>query len=212
MAFFILEISNMILDRKNITIKSRKRVYDGFFKIDEIIVDHDCIDGGVLTGIRREVIVKSDTVSILIYDPDLDAILFVRQLRVPLLDAIERENPWTVEIIAGTIDRDESPEAIAVAEAHEEAGIMLQKLIPIYRYYPSTGSGSGKMHLYLGLADLTNAGGYYGLAEEGEDIEAFVVSRTEAFAMMERGEVDNGFSLVALLWFQLHYPKYQKNV
>lgn len=193
----------------NINIKSQKRIFNGFFKIDEVIVDHDCFDGRRFENVRREVIVKCDTVSILLYDPQRDELLFIRQLRVPLIEREERTSPWTIEIVAGTIDRDETPEAIITAETKEEAGVTLKKLIPIYEYYPSTGGSPGKMHLYLGICDLTNAGGYYGLEEESEDIEAFVVSREEGFEMLSQGMLDNGFTLIAMLWFQLHYLQYK---
>lgn len=193
----------------NINVKSQKRIFNGFFKIDEVIVDHDCFDGRRFENVRREVIVKCDTVSILLYDPQRDELLFIRQLRVPLIEREERTSPWTIEIVAGTIDRDETPEAIITAETKEEAGVTLKKLIPIYEYYPSTGGSPGKMHLYLGICDLTNAGGYYGLEEESEDIEAFVVSREEGFEMLSQGELDNGFTLIAMLWFQLHYLQYK---
>lgn len=193
----------------NINVKSQKRIFNGFFKIDEVIVDHDCFDGRRFENVRREVIVKCDTVSILLYDPQRDELLFIRQLRVPLIEREERTSPWTIEIVAGTIDRDETPEAIITAETKEEAGVTLKKLIPIYEYYPSTGGSPGKMHLYLGICDLTNAGGYYGLEEESEDIEAFVVSREEGFEMLSQGMLDNGFTLIAMLWFQLHYLQYK---
>lgn len=193
---------------KNVDIKNKRRIYNGFFKIDEVIVDHDCFDGRRFEAVRREVIVKCDTVSVLLYDPQQDTLLFIRQLRVPLLEREERHSPWTIEIVAGTIDRKETPEAIIKAEAKEEAGVEIQKLIPIYDYYPSTGGSPGKMHLYLGLCDLTNAGGFYGLEAESEDIEAFVVSREKGYEMLAEGLLDNGFTLIAMLWFQLHDQHY----
>lgn len=195
-------------NKENITVTSKRRIFNGFFKIDEVIVDHDCFDGGRFEDVRREVIVKCDTVSILLYDPLRDELLFIRQLRVPLIEREERRSPWTIEIVAGTIDRDETPESIIIAEAEEEAGVEIKKLIPIYDYFPSTGGSPGKMYLYLGLCDLTNAGGLYGLEEESEDIEAFVISREAGFELLAKGMLDNGFTLIAMLWFQLHYRDY----
>lgn len=195
-------------NKDNINVKTKKRIFNGFFKIDEVIVDHDCFDGRRFENVRREVIVKCDTVSILLYDPQRDELLFIRQLRVPLMERDERESPWTIEIVAGTVDRHDTPEAIIIAEAQEEAGVDIKTLIPIYDYYPSTGGSPGKMHLYLGLCDLSAAGGYYGLAEEFEDIEAFVVTREEGFELLAQGKLDNGFTLIAMLWFQLNYKHY----
>ncbi len=199
---------NKLFNKSNLQIKSKKRIFNGFFKVDEVIVDHDCFDGRRFESIRREVIVKCDTVSVLLYDPNRDELLFIRQLRVPLIEREERESPWTIEIVAGTIDRDETPESIIIAEAKEEAGVIIDELVPIYDYYPSTGGSAGKMHLYLGLCDLENAGGYFGLEDEGEDIEAFVVSREAGFEMLVQGMLDNGFTLIAMLWFQQNYARY----
>lgn len=200
------------LDRHNVKITKRERILDSFFKVDAVTVDHDCFNGGRFHNIRREVIQRADTVSVLLYDSHHDLILFVRQIRVPLLDRTDRESPWAVEIIAGTIDWQAAPEQVAKAEAKEESGIELESLIPIYSYFPSTGSDSGKMHLYLGLCDLSNAGGYYGVEEEGEDIEAFVVSRVRAFEMLDEGVLDNGFTMIAMLWLQLHYQDYLQSL
>lgn len=191
-------------DKNNVEIKSQKRIFDGFFKVDEIIVDHDCFNGDRYNDIRREAIVKYDTVSILLFDPKIDSLLFIRQLRVPLMMREDRESPWTIEIVAGTIDRKESPEAIIMAEAFEEAGVTVGKLVPIIDFYPSTGGSAGKMYLFLGICDLSNAGGYFGLPEEGEDIEAFVVSREEGYQMLARGELDNAFTIIAMQWLQLN--------
>lgn len=196
------------LNRNNVKVTKRERILDSFFKVDAVTVDHDCFNGGRFHNVRREVIQRADTVSVLLYDSQHDLILFVRQIRVPLLDRADRQSPWTVEIIAGTIDWQATPEQVARAEAKEEAGVELESLIPIYSYFPSTGSDAGKMHLYLGLCDLSNAGGYYGLEEEGEDIEAFVVSRARAFEMLDEGVLDNGFTMIAMLWLQLHYQDY----
>ncbi len=204
------EVIVPVLNRDNVQVVKRERILDSFFKVDAITVDHDCFNGQRLHNIRREVIQRADTVSVLLYDPHHDLLLFVRQIRVPLLDRQDRESPWTIEIIAGTIDWQASPEQVAYTEVKEEAGINLNSLIPIYSYFPSTGSDSGKMHFYLGLCDLSNAGGYFGLEEEGEDIEAFVVSRERAFEMLDEGVLDNGFTMIALLWLRLHYRDYIK--
>lgn len=195
---------------KDIQIQKCTPVYDGFFKIHQITFDHARFDGGKNRNVVREVLVKTDTVSVLAYDPVLDLVLLVEQVRGPLYTRKERESPWSYEIIAGMIDTHETPEEVAVREAKEEAGIVIDQLIPITSYYDSTGMSGGKMHLYLGICSLENAGGVFGVQEEGEDIRAFTLAREEALSWLVSGKLDNGFSIIALLWLKLNYHSYQE--
>lgn len=195
---------------KDLKIKNCEPAYDGFFKIDRLTFDHARFDGGVNRDVVREVLVKSDTVSVLAYDPKRDEVLLVEQVRGPLYSRTERETPWSYEIIAGMIDTDESPEEVAIREAEEEAGITIERLIPITSYYDSTGMSGGRMHLFLGLCSLKDAGGIFGLEAESEDIRAFTLSRETALAWIDSGKLDNGFSIIAMLWLKLNYHHYRK--
>ena len=87
---------------------------------------------------------------------------------------------WVIEIVAGIIEADESPEDVVRREAVEEAGLEVGELIPIADYLVSPGGTSETMTLFCGRVDLKDAGGIHGLDEEQEDIRVLVMPREEA--------------------------------
>lgn len=196
-------------DAQKIKIKSLTRKYDGFFKIDELIFDHPTFNGEMIEDVRREVFVRLDAVAVLPYDPVHDSVLLTRQLRIA--SAGKMESPWIVELIAGLVDKtDEAFVNVAEREAMEEAGLNISNLTPICDFFPSVGGSNEKLYLFLALTDLSNAGGYFGLAAEHEDIEAFVVSREQAMTMIEHGEIQTASTIIALQWLQLNHHRYQR--
>lgn len=196
-------------DAQKIKVKSLTRKYDGFFKIDELIFDHPTFKGEMIEDVRREVFVRLDVVAVLPYDPVHDTVLLTRQLRIA--SAGKMESPWIVELIAGLVDKtDEAFVNVAEREALEEAGLNISNLTPICDFFPSVGGSNEKLYLFLALTDLSQAGGYFGLAEEHEDIEAFVVSREQAMDMIFDGEIQTASTIIALQWLQLNHHRYQR--
>ncbi len=196
-------------DAQKIKVKSLTRKYDGFFKIDELIFDHPTFKGDVIENVRREVFVRLDAVAVLPYDPIHDTVLLTRQLRIA--SAGKMESPWVVELIAGLVDKtDEAFVNVAEREALEEAGLNISNLTPICDFFPSIGGSNEKLYLFLALTDLSEAGGYFGLAEEHEDIEAFVVSREQTMNMIFEGEIQTASTIIALQWLQLNHHRYQR--
>ena len=106
--------------------------------------------------------------------------------------------------MAGLIDKDEEPEAVARREAVEEAGLSLTSLWPISQYYPSPGGSDERVHLFIGCWDSEGAGGVHGLAEEGEDIRVHVWPLEDALDAVKDGRIDNAASIIALQWLALN--------
>ena len=50
----------------------------------------------------------------------------------------------------------------------------------------------------------------FGLASEGEDILVKVLSFADAYAMVERNEVDNAVGVIGLQWLALHREELRK--
>ncbi|WP_018122696.1 NUDIX domain-containing protein [Wohlfahrtiimonas chitiniclastica] len=196
-------------DQAKIHVKSYKRLFDGFYKVDELIFDHPTFEGEMIEDVRREIFVRKDAVAVLPYDPVTDQVLLIRQLRIAAIG--HTEHPWVVELIAGLIDKaGEDVKDVAVREAYEEAGLSLTHLRHIGEFFPSVGGSNEYMYLFAAVCDLSAAGGYYGLCEEKEDIEAFVISRTEAMNRLNNGEIQTASTIIALQWLALNYQSYQK--
>ena len=83
---------------------------------------------------------RHDAVCVLPYDPQRDRVVLIEQFRVGALGKVD--NPWLIELVAGLIDKDESPDEVARREAVEEAGLELADLWPVTRYFPSPGAAT----------------------------------------------------------------------
>jgi len=175
----------------------KKRVYQGFFGMDEYMLEHDCFDGGSMQ-VRRENMERGDAAAILLYDAGCDEVLLLEQFRIG--PAVRNENPWLLEIVAGMIDAGESAEQAVIREAQEEAGFAPSDVRFLGRYYTTPGACSERIDLFLGLVDKNSpvsAGG--GCAEEHEDIRSFWVSRQAALQMLVEGKIGSGAPMLALL-------------
>lgn len=171
-----------------------------FFKLAAMDVDHVRFDGGQAVGLRREVLVGVDAALLLPYDPVRDRVLLVEQFRAGPA-ARGDANPWTLEPVAGIVDAGEEPCEAARREAAEEAGLTPRALERMFSFYPSPGSNTDHFYCYLGLCDLPDGhGGHGGLAEEAEDIRLHLMSRAEALALVESGEITTGPLITMLYW------------
>jgi nudix-type nucleoside diphosphatase (YffH/AdpP family) len=178
---------------------SLTRGYTSFLAVQELRLRHRRFDGGWTGEIDRSVVAWGDAVAVLPYDPGRDRVLLIEQFR-PAPMARGDRNPWCIEVIAGRIDTTETPEQTARREAAEEAGLTLGRIAGIAGYYPSPGLACEHLTAFVGEADLTGAGGFHGLAREGEDIRTMVLGFDEAMAAVEAGAVNTAFALVSILW------------
>jgi nudix-type nucleoside diphosphatase (YffH/AdpP family) len=187
-----------------VEILSRSHPYDGFFSMEEIVARHARFDGSAPQEVRRAVYRVADAATVLPYDPVRDRVLLIEQVRFGPM-AQGDPAPWLLEPVAGLIDAGETPEEAARREAVEEAGVILEDLHFVARYYPSPGGVAQVIFSYLGIADLPDeAATLGGHAEEGEDILGHVVPFEEAMAMMAEGDLVNAPAIVTMQWLAVH--------
>ena len=177
-------------------------LYNGFFKLTGVQLQHDLFEGGQSKVLTRELLDRGQAVGILPYDPVRDELVLVEQFRI---GAIEDETgPWMTEIIAGYQEPGEAAEAVACREAFEEAACEVSDLQLIQQYYSSPGGSNEQIKLYFGITDSADVGGVHGLDEEGEDIKVRVVTSQQAFDWLESGRIDSAMPIIALMWFKAH--------
>jgi ADP-ribose pyrophosphatase len=58
--------------------------------------------------------------------------------------------------------------------------------------------------------DASVAGGQHGLAEEHEDIRVEVISSEDAVTLLDRGKIEDGPTLIAVLWFARHRDRLRR--
>jgi ADP-ribose pyrophosphatase len=100
-----------------------------------------------------------------------------------------------IEVPAGTREPEEPPIKTAQRELAEETGYQAEHFEELIRYYPSPGVLNEQMWVFV--ARGLTAGEPH--REPNEEIENLLVSLDEALAMIDRGEIRDGKTLVAIL-------------
>jgi len=200
-----------IFQRSDVEILSQSVAHDGFLRIEHIQLRHRLFSGAWSEVFMREVQLKDPAVGVLLYDPDRDTVLLIRQFRIGRYRAFGESDPtdaaWPLEIVAGMVASGERFEEVALRETKEESNCVPTDLVKICEYYNSPGGSTEKMILFCGRIDSSDAGGVHGLIEEHEDIEVQVLSYKDAMAKLGSGEIDNAMTIIALQWLQLHRRK-----
>jgi ADP-ribose pyrophosphatase len=172
-------------------------------RIDTFGFRHRLFSGEWSAERNYDVLRRGQAVAIVLYDPDRDRVVLVEQFRLPAL--IAGSSPWQLEIAAGLIDTDETPQAVAVRETHEETGLaLIGGPIPIQRYLSSAGNSDEGVVLFCGRVDSTAAAGVHGLPEEHEDIRVVVKTLAEVEVLLDTGAIESGHTLIGLYWLLRH--------
>ena len=148
-----------------------------------------------------EVCNSMDSVSVLIYDKDLDSIILVKQFRLPVY--LKNENGFTYELCAGVCDKDKSNIEIAKEEVLEECGydVEIKRLKKITSTWASVGTNTAKQEIFyveVGKDDKINEGG----GIDDEDIEVVAVKRDEVEKFIfDESIVSTPGAKFALMWW-----------
>ncbi|MFN3880146.1 MAG: NUDIX domain-containing protein [Nitrincola lacisaponensis] len=186
----------------DVQVEEDRCVFQGFFRMHELRIRHARFQGGDLT-VTREMFRRGDAVAVLLFDPRKEALVLIEQFRPGALAA--PGGPWLLELVAGMIEADETPEGVAERETLEEAGLHVTGLQPILGYLPSPGGMDEWIHLLYGFVDASNAEGLQGLADEGEDIRVHCLPVADVFELLRKGQLNNAAILIAVQWLQLNY-------
>jgi ADP-ribose pyrophosphatase len=196
---------NPSFNKTDVEILEKDTVYQGHFRMDKYSVRHRLFAGDMSKPLSREVFERGHAAAALLYDPCLDKLVLIEQFRSGLLSS--NESPWLLELVAGIIEAEETPEQVIYRETQEEAGLTVLDLIPLYTYWVSPGGSSERVALFCARVDATKAGGIHGLAEEGEDIRVWTFSCKEVYALVANGRIHNAISIIAIQWLQLNEEK-----
>ena len=195
--------------QNDIEIVKDETVYQVFFKLNKVQFRHKLFNGGWSGIVTRELLIRGAASAVVAYDPVLDKVVLVEQVRIGAYDPKLQQSPWLLELIAGMVEEGETPENVALRESEEEAGAQISHLQHCLSVWDSPGGVLERIHLFVGNVDSTNIGGIHGLAEENEDIRVHVVSRETAYQWICDGKIDNGIAVMGLQWLELNYRKLQ---
>ncbi len=187
---------------KDFEIIDREVLYQGVFRLARYHIRYRMFNGGMSDVVSREVFERRSAAALLPYDPILDRVVLIEQIRPGIMSS--GASPWLVEIVAGVLGENEPPAEVAKREALEEANCEVMDMCPITEYFVSPGGSDEYISIYCGRVDASHAGGIFGLPEESEDIRAFTVSADEAFTLLKQGKLKNAPTIIALQWLQLN--------
>lgn len=139
---------------------------------------------------EREYIVHPGAVLIIPVLENGDLVL-ERQFRYPLKRVF-------IELPAGKIDPNEDPLVTGQRELLEETGYIADEWIYLTALHPCIGYSDEVIHIYL--ARGLHAGQHQRDADEA--LQIFEASLPECLAMLQRGEITDGKTIIALFWLE----------
>jgi hypothetical protein len=161
---------------KRVEIQGRRRLLDGFFKVDEVEVAFERFDGTMAGPVRRLIAERGDSAAAVVFDPAADRLLFAEQFRFP---TVEKGPGWLLELIAGNVDDGETPDAAVRREMEEELGYRAAHVEP---------------------TDEGRVAGGGGVASEGEDISVVAMTPAAARAALLSGQIADAKTIIGLQW------------
>lgn len=193
-----------------VKIQSREYLFRGFIQVEKVSLQHRLFNQTEYTPIlQRELIHRPEAAGVLIYDDAQQKFALIEQFRVGAID--DSDSAWQLEIIAGVLDGDESPESCIRRESLEESGCEIDELEHLFSFYPSAGACSELFHLYSAQAHLPEQGGVFGMPDEGENIQLHLIDYSEVTHLLSNGRLRNAPVIMALQWLQQH-TKTTRNV
>lgn len=154
-------------------------------------------------GIEKkwDIIHSHDSVSILIYEKDLESFVIVKQFRPAVF--MRNHDGYIYELCAGLVDKPKkSLEEIASEEIYEECGYKVEskRLEKITTFYTSVGISGARQTLFFVCVDsndkCSNGGGV-----DDEKIEVLYLKKSEAINFIN----DENFHKTPALAFGINY-------
>ena len=154
-------------------------------------------------GVQKswELVKAHDSVAILIYNSDQDALVLVRQFRPAVY--LANQDGYSYELCAGIVDKEKSLEAIASEEISEETGYHVppQKLQRVSSFYTSVGFAGNQQVLYFAVVTDRDRRGQGG-GVDVEQIEVLHLPTQEARAFMfDESKVKTPGLMFGFYWF-----------
>ncbi|MDK1489093.1 NUDIX domain-containing protein [Sinorhizobium sp. 7-81] len=184
-----------------VRIIDRKALWKGFISLEEVTLEQE-MSNGQTARLVREIHDHGRAATILLFDPERQLVVLVRQLRIPVF--LQGEPGYLIEAPAGLLDG-EQPVVAICREAMEETGYRIESATHLFDAYMSPGSLTERTSFFVGLIDASKkvaAGG--GLVHEGEDIEVLEIAFEDAVAMIGTGEICDAKTIMLLQWAMLN--------
>lgn len=162
-----------------------KEIFEG--RIVKLRVDDVKLPNGKIS--TREIVEHPGGVAVIAIN-DNRKIVMVKQFRKPVNEAL-------LEIPAGKLEYDESPELCAKRELLEETGYQAINIKHLITFYTTPGFSNEKMHLYF-AKDLLKSNSN---TDEDEFLEVYEYTPEELIRMVLTNEIKDSKTIVAILYY-----------
>jgi ADP-ribose pyrophosphatase len=176
----------------------------GFLNIHRYQLQHLLFSGDWSRQMTRLVVDRGNSVAVLAVDIEQEKVILTRQFRI---GALESEDPWLIELIAGIIDDNELPQQSAIREAKEETGATITLQQRIASFYGSPGACSEKTTLFFATLNVEECLKQGGHPSENEDIQVITMSFDEFFEHLDSHRFESASLIIAGLWLKTNLPK-----
>lgn len=192
------------MDSERVHITEEKLLSDNWYVLKRYTFNY-LGKNGQWTTQQREAYDRGNGATILLHNPETDTVILTCQFRLPtFVNGNSNGGPSSgmlIEACAGLLDNDD-PQTAILRETEEETGYRIQSVEKIMEAYMSPGSVTEKLFFYI--AEYTanterNTGG--GIDEE--EIDILELPFSEALAMMQRGEIMDGKTIMLLQHLRL---------
>ena len=174
---------------------------DDWYLLKKTVYDFRRADGSWQRQ-QRETYDRGNGAALLLYQREARRVVLVRQFRFPCF--VSGHDGMLIEAPAGLLDQ-ATPEQRIRAEAEEETGYRIGAVNKVFEAFMSPGSVTEKLHFFVAEYDASQKVGHGGgLIGEGEDIEVLELPFDEALAMVRRGEIVDGKTIMLLQYAAMH--------
>lgn len=182
----------------NIHVIKDKILSENYFLLRHMTYELTRRDGSVVRH-KREVYDRGNGATVLLYNPNKQSVVLVRQFRVATW---VNGNPdgMLIETCAGLLDND-APEVCIRKEAIEETGYQVGEARKVFELYMSPGGVTELIHFFIAEyseAQRANRGG----GVDDEDIEVLELPFVRALEMIASGEIQDGKAVILLQYLQ----------
>ena len=187
-----------------VEVSRTERLFDGFLKLDQVYLRHETPQGQMSPEVMRLNVEHGDGAAVLLINRDSNTIAMTRQFRYAHWQ--RGDGGWILEIPAGVVPEGCDPEQVAKAELVEEVGYQASQLQFVQQFYASPGTSTERVFVYFAQVsetDRVNRGG--GRADEHEYIQVIELPIEQVLDMLDRGEIVDGKTVIALQWFARHH-------
>jgi nudix-type nucleoside diphosphatase (YffH/AdpP family) len=191
----------MTENTERVRLISSQVLSDDWYLLKKTIFDFRRADGSWQRQ-QRETYDRGNGATVLLYQLATRRVVLVRQFRFPAY--VNGHDGMLVEAPAGLLDQ-ATPEQRIRAEVEEETGYRVGEASKVFEAFMSPGSVTEKLYFFVAEYDAgSKVGDGGGLEDEGEDIEVLELDFDEAMAMIRRGEICDGKTIMLMQYAALH--------